>query len=309
MQLMWLSGPTGRIKTISITAATIIRVALAIGVFFVIMGFLLNLLGLRIAVEHSPELARSLGGVTTESEQLRMESVYRDKLDQMKNDLQGTIKEIKQLETIKNKFMEIAVPQGFKEKANPKGESLGGPLVPLKSTASFFRQPLDVDIKSAEEDINNIHQAVVSMQTQWQDQLNWLHALPLGIPVLGDFRYASGFGVRNDPFTGQLAMHEGVDFAAEAGTPVVSSADGVVIRSGWDSSFGNVIEVRHAEDYVTRYGHLRKRLVQEGDHVQRGTALGEMGSTGRSTGPHLHYEMFKSGRLINPIQIIPVNSG
>ena len=120
MQLMWLSGPTGRIKTISITAATIIRVALGIGVFLVIMGFLLNLLGLRIAVEHSPELARSLGGVTTESEQLRMESVYRDKLDQMKNDLQGTMKEIKQLESIKNKFMEIAVPQGFKEKANPK---------------------------------------------------------------------------------------------------------------------------------------------------------------------------------------------
>jgi len=127
--------------------------------------------------------------------------------------------------------------------------------------------------------------------------------------VGGEFRYSSGFGVRNDPFTGQLAMHEGIDFSAESGTPVISSADGVVIRSSWDASYGNVVEVRHGEDYVTRYAHLRKRLVEEGDHVVRGGQLGELGTTGRSTGPHLHYEMFKNGKLINPIQIIPITSG
>ena len=266
MQLMWLSGPTGRIQTISITSATIVRATLALAVFLVVMGFLLNLLGLRIAVEHNPELAR-------------------------------------------NKFMEIAVPAGFKEKGNGKGDSLGGPLVPLKSSDTFFRQPLDVEIKSAEQDVIHLHQVVVSMQTQWQDQLNWLHALPLGIPVGGEFRYSSGFGVRHDPFTGQLAMHEGIDFSAEAGTPVISSADGVVVRSAWDASYGNVVEVRHGEDYVTRYAHMRKRLVEEGDHVVRGGQLGELGTTGRSTGPHLHYEMFKNGKLINPIQIIPITSG
>ena len=309
MQLMWLSGPTGRIQTISITSATIVRATLALAVLLVVMGFLLNLLGLRIAVEHNPELARSLGGVTTESEQLKMESVYREKLDSMNESMQGTIKEIKQLESIKNKFMEIAVPAGFKEKGNGKGDSLGGPLVPLKSSDTFFRQPLDVEIKSAEQDVIHLHQVVVSMQTQWQDQLNWLHALPLGIPVGGEFRYSSGFGVRHDPFTGQLAMHEGIDFSAEAGTPVISSADGVVVRSAWDASYGNVVEVRHGEDYVTRYAHMRKRLVEEGDHVVRGGQLGELGTTGRSTGPHLHYEMFKNGKLINPIQIIPITSG
>jgi murein DD-endopeptidase MepM/ murein hydrolase activator NlpD len=104
-------------------------------------------------------------------------------------------------------------------------------------------------------------------------------------------------------------MHEGIDFSAESGTPVIASADGVVLRSSWDASYGNVIEVRHGEDYVTRYAHLRKRLVEEGDRVVRGTPLGELGSTGRSTGPHLHYEMFKNGKLINPIQIIPITSG
>jgi len=309
MQLMWLSGPTGRIKTISITSATIIRAALGLAIFLVVMGFLLNLLGLRIAVEHSPELARSLGGVTTESEQIRMESIYREKLDRMNVDLQGTIRELKQLESIKNKFMEIASPPGFKEKGTQKTDSLGGPFVPLDLKTSFFRQPLDVAFKNAEQDVDRLKTVVVTMQTQWTDQLKWLHALPLGIPVGGEFRYTSGFGIRNDPFTGQLAMHEGIDFSAESGTPVLASADGVVIRSGWDASFGNVIEVRHAEDYVTRYAHLRKRIVSEGDRIERGTPLGEVGSTGRSTGPHLHYEMFRNGRLINPIQIIPVTSG
>jgi len=120
MQLMWLSGPTGRIQTVSITSATIVRATLALGVFLVVMGFLLNLLGLRIAVEHNPELARSLGGVTTESEQLKMESVYREKLDNMNDAMQGTIKEIKQLESIKNKFMESPCPLVLRTRAMAK---------------------------------------------------------------------------------------------------------------------------------------------------------------------------------------------
>ncbi len=161
MQLMWLSGPTGRIKTISITSATIIRAALGLAIFLVIMGFLLNLLGLRIAVEHSPELARSLGGVTTESEQIRMESIYREKLDRMNVDLQGTIRELKQLESIKNKFMEIASPPGFKEKGTQKTDSLGGPFVPLDLKGSFFRQPLDVAFKTAEQDVDRLKTVVI----------------------------------------------------------------------------------------------------------------------------------------------------
>jgi murein DD-endopeptidase MepM/ murein hydrolase activator NlpD len=118
----------------------------------------------------------------------------------------------------------------------------------------------------------------------------------------------SGFGIRNDPFTGALAMHEGLDFSAEVGTPVLATAPGVVIRSEWDNGYGNVIEIKHAENYVTRYAHLSKRRVVENTNLPRGAVIGNVGSTGRSTGPHLHYEVFHNGRVLNPMQVLPVKS-
>ena len=124
----------------------------------------------------------------------------------------------------------------------------------------------------------------------------------------GDYRISSGFGIRNDPFTGGLAMHEGLDFTANIGTQVVATAKGTVTRSGWDMGYGNVIEVQHAEGFSTRYAHLSKRIAQVGDVVERGGVLGEVGSTGRSTGPHLHYEVFIRDRVINPAQVLPLSS-
>ncbi|MFN6059296.1 MAG: M23 family metallopeptidase, partial [Burkholderiales bacterium] len=131
---------------------------------------------------------------------------------------------------------------------------------------------------------------------------------PTGLPVRGDFKISSGFGIRNDPFTGGLAMHEGLDFTASSGTSVVATAKGTVTRSGWDFGYGNVIEVQHAEGFSTRYAHLSKRIAQVGDVVERGGVLGEVGSTGRSTGPHLHYDVFSRDRVINPVQVLPLNA-
>ena len=102
-------------------------------------------------------------------------------------------------------------------------------------------------------------------------------------------------------------MHEGLDFTAGTGTQVVATAKGTVSRSGWDFGYGNVIEVQHAEGFATRYAHLSKRIAQVGEVVERGTVLGEVGSTGRSTGPHLHYEVFFRDRVINPAQVLPMN--
>ena len=133
----------------------------------------------------------------------------------------------------------------------------------------------------------------------------WLEALPIGVPVQNDFKLTSGFGLRNDPFTGALAMHEGIDFSAEVGTPVVASAAGVVVRSEWDNNFGNVIEIKHAENFLTRYAHLSKRLVDVNAEVRGEMPIGAVGSTGRSTGPHLHYEIFQNGKVLNPLKVLP----
>jgi murein DD-endopeptidase MepM/ murein hydrolase activator NlpD len=144
-----------------------------------------------------------------------------------------------------------------------------------------------------------------SQQQNWLQHLAWLEALPIGLPVQSDFRLTSGFGLRNDPFTGALAMHEGIDFSAEVGTPVVAAGPGLVVRSEWDNTFGHVIEIKHAENFLTRYAHLSKRLVAENTNVGHQTPIGAVGSTGRSTGPHLHYEIFQNGKVLNPLKVLP----
>jgi len=308
MQLMWLSGPTGNVKTISITTRTVLTAAVAVGMFLVTAGFLLHFIGFKIAVEYNPDLARSIGGVTTEAEQRRMESVYRDHLSQLRESMQTTVNEIRQLETMKNRFMERATPSVVRDKINRKDDNKGGPLVAPRPFSTLFRQPLGVEFDQTLQEFVQTQTAVSELHGRWEKQLDWLQTLPTGVPIQGDYRVSSGFGIRNDPFTGGLAMHEGLDFTAMSGTTVVATAKGTVTRSGWDFGYGNVVEVQHAEGFATRYAHLSKRLVQVGDTVERGGLLGEVGSTGRSTGPHLHYEVFIKDRVINPALVFPLGS-
>ena len=114
--------------------------------------------------------------------------------------------------------------------------------------------------------------------------------------------FTSGYGVRSDPFRGGAAMHAGIDLAGPNGTPIYATADGTVRRSGWNSGgYGNLIELDHGRGIETRYGHLSRMLVSAGQPVRRGQLIGHMGSTGRSTGSHLHYEVRIDGRPVNPI--------
>jgi murein DD-endopeptidase MepM/ murein hydrolase activator NlpD len=125
----------------------------------------------------------------------------------------------------------------------------------------------------------------------------------------GGFKLSSGFGMRNDPFTGTIGRHDGLDFTSNIGAPILATADGVVSRSGWDGTYGNLVEITHAEGFMTRYAHISTLLVKEGQRVKRGDRIAEVGSTGRSTGPHLHYEVFHQGRVINPLQVLPQLAG
>jgi YD repeat-containing protein len=219
-----------------------------------------------------------------------------------------TVNEIRQLETMKNRFMEIATPSVVRDKINRKDENKGGPLIAPRPFSSFIRQPLGIEFDQTLQEFLQTQTAVLDLRTSWEKQLEWLHSLPTAMPIRGDYRITSGFGIRNDPFTGGLAMHEGLDFTAPSGTLVVSTAQGTVTRSAWDGGYGNVIEVHHAEGFSTRYAHLSKRIAKAGDVVERGAVLGEVGSTGRSTGPHLHYEVFNKDRVINPVQVLPLGS-
>ena len=127
-------------------------------------------------------------------------------------------------------------------------------------------------------------------------------AVPSDKPVKMNVEFTSGFGVRSDPFHAGAAMHPGIDLAGSYGTPIYATADGTVLRAGWNSGgYGNLVEVDHGRGITTRYGHMSAILVQAGDHITRGQQIGRMGSTGRSTGNHLHYEVRIDGRAVNPI--------
>lgn len=113
--------------------------------------------------------------------------------------------------------------------------------------------------------------------------------------------FTSGYGVRSDPFRGNVAMHAGIDLAGPVGTPIYATADGMVNRAEWANGYGNLVELNHGRGIQTRYGHLSQILVKDGQRVKRGDLIARMGSTGRSTGSHLHYEVRLDGRAVNPV--------
>lgn len=172
------------------------------------------------------------------------------------------------------------------EAAVPRS-AMGGPFVPVKLTANagpFEKQLHRINTTRAE-----------------MDRLNRTLALvPYRKPVIGEVEFTSGFGVRSDPFLGRPAMHTGLDFRAATGDPVRVTANGKVVSAGWSGGYGRMIEVDHGNGLSTRYGHLSEINVKVGEIVKIGQVVGLVGSTGRSTGPHLHYETRIEGEAVDP---------
>ncbi|MGH8141600.1 MAG: M23 family metallopeptidase [Steroidobacteraceae bacterium] len=158
--------------------------------------------------------------------------------------------------------------------------------------------------------INNLSQQIDQRSSQFSALANVLlgrqlsaEIRPQGRPVRDGY-ISSGFGERMDPFTGEEGIHKGVDFAAPSGTDVLAVAAGVVTWAGPREGYGNLVQINHGNGYSTRYGHNQTLLVKVGDEVQRGQAIATVGSTGRSTGPHVHFEVIKNGVQINPMTFV-----
>lgn len=136
------------------------------------------------------------------------------------------------------------------------------------------------------------------MNRNLQDQV-----VPAGRPITKGW-LSSYFGVRTDPFTGKRARHYGLDFAGTAGGEVVAVGAGVVTYSGPRYGYGNMVEINHGNGFVTRYAHNKENLVAVGDVIKKGQQIALMGSSGRSTGPHVHFEVLQNGKVVNPLQYI-----
>jgi murein DD-endopeptidase MepM/ murein hydrolase activator NlpD len=152
---------------------------------------------------------------------------------------------------------------------------------------------------------------------KWTDgkHIIWVNADGVGgdgsqqvrMPVNG--RMTSGFGSRFHPILGYQRFHDGVDLAASAGTPIVAAADGRVASAGWAGGYGRAVELVHAGGIETRYGHMSRIAAYPGELVHRGDVIGYVGSSGLSTGPHLHFEVMKNGRPVNPLSIKAIAGG
>ena len=183
-------------------------------------------------------------------------------------------------------FTDLGLDMAQFQAATPRS-AVGGPFVPVKLPAgagAFERQLHRINVTRA----------------QMQRLNATLTQVPYRKPVVGAVEFTSGFGVRSDPFLGRPAMHTGLDFRAASGDPVRATANGKVVTSGWMGGYGRMVEIAHGNGLSTRYGHLSEIHVKVGDAIKIGQVIGAVGSTGRSTGPHLHYETRIDGDPVDP---------
>jgi murein DD-endopeptidase MepM/ murein hydrolase activator NlpD len=174
---------------------------------------------------------------------------------------------------------------GLKLDATPA--ATGGPFVPVKlpsENEGFERTLLRAKIARADADRLS----------------NMLITVPLRKPVAGEIDETSPFGIRMDPFVHEAAMHTGIDFRGEIGEPIHATAAGTVSIAGWSGGYGKMVEIDHGNGLATRYGHLSEIDVSVGQTVRIGEIIGKLGTTGRSTGPHVHYETRVDGEAVNP---------
>src|ERR1700737_1371168 len=183
-------------------------------------------------------------------------------------------------------FTALGLDMAQLEAATPRA-GMGGPFVPVKlppDAGAFERRLYRINITRAQVERLNRTLALV----------------PYRKPVIGEVEFTSGFGVRSDPFLGRPAMHTGLDFRAASGDPGRATANGKVASSGWSGGYGRMVEIDHGNGLWPRYGHLSEISVKVGDPIKIGQVIGAVGSTGRSTGPHLHYETRIDGEAVDP---------
>ena len=206
----------------------------------------------------------------------------------MMNDSQMALAALSDEATSKtDKIMGTLATIGIEPKLPTDEDAEGGPLLP----------PVDgPESSSLIDDANSVATAL----DRYKVALSAVDDAPVHKPITGQTRISSIFGNRKDPFTGRLAFHPGIDFAALQGTTVYSAGAGTVSFVGQISGYGNAIEITHPDGLISRYGHLSAFIAKQGDVVDTGTPIGRVGSTGRSTGPHLHFELRRSDTAIDP---------
>jgi murein DD-endopeptidase MepM/ murein hydrolase activator NlpD len=315
LQIIVVSDRLATAKTLTITGRHL--VAGGIGAALLILGLSagISYLTLRHAAElrlpfleaalssvHQQEMQRTqdfvrdnVSAIATKVGQIQAQILHLDTLGERLSSMAG----IKPADLSATKGEPAKGAKGAPAKTGPGGQ--GGPLIE-------FQQPVTTDELGGEVErlmhlVEQRTDFLTAVEASLVDKRANASRMPTALPVNSNWN-SSAFGWRVDPFTGQRAMHEGVDFSGEVGSPIVAAAGGVVVAAERHPQYGNLVEVDHGNDYTTRYAHCERILVSLGQVVKRGQKVATLGTTGRSTGPHLHFEVRYRGAAQNPSQFL-----
>ncbi len=296
MQIIFVDRRLAKARTMTVTRVRMAMVAMALGVAVVALAGGLFAVVFRLAAEADVPAVQGLVSFVMRAQAERNEQYVQNNVSAMARMLGDIQARLLRLDALGERVSKLAGirPEEFSFRDVP---ARGGPL------ASDAR---NLSLHELQEQVARVGQSV----EQRSDFMNVVESelaageardalLPHGTPLSVGF-VGSGYGMRNDPFTGQLSMHTGVDFAAPIGTAIFAAAGGVVVSAEPHPDFGNMLEIDHGKGLSTMYAHTSRMLVKIGDFVRKGQKIAEVGTTGRSTGPHLHFEVHVNGVPQNP---------
>jgi murein DD-endopeptidase MepM/ murein hydrolase activator NlpD len=297
MHIILVSDRLATARSISLTWGHAILFAGAMFGSVLLLSSLFSYVTVRHAAEIRLPFLQDLLRVMNAEEAQRSKDFARENLNAMAVKLGEMQAQLLRLDTIGERLAGMAgvKPQDLKTfEAKPGGR--GGPLVrPEAMSATELQRAVDVLATQVEAKSD----AISMIESQLLEDRIRKSLLPTSLPIEAQWN-ASAYGWRVDPFTGERALHEGVDFVAPTGTDIAAAASGVVVSAERHPQYGNFVEIDHGNDLTTRYAHASKILVKPGQLVKRDQKIAEVGSTGRSTGPHLHFEVRIRGMAQNP---------
>jgi murein DD-endopeptidase MepM/ murein hydrolase activator NlpD len=307
LNIILVSSATARARTITLDWRHWTASALMLGVLFVAFTLLFNFVTLRWAAAVKHPWLQTMVLADQRAEARRTQEKVQGHLQAMAVRLGELQAQMMRLDGLGERLAKVA---GLKPQELPSFQpgqlpGTGGPvssrpgrdLSVQEFTALLDKLARDVEIRS--DELGMLEALLVQTSTNRK-------FLPSLKPIV-DGWHSSNFGVRIDPFSGQSSFHEGLDFPAATGTPIVAAASGKVVYTGWHPQYGKILEIDHGNGLVSRYAHVSQFAAAEGDLVVRGQRVASVGSTGRSTGPHLHFEVRLNGVPQNPVRFLASN--
>jgi murein DD-endopeptidase MepM/ murein hydrolase activator NlpD len=300
LQIILISDRLAKARSVSLSLRHLVGSAMLALVLVVGATAGLHWLTLRYAAEVPFPVLQQLVHSARETEAERSRTFVQQNLNAMAVKVGEMQAQLTRLDALGERLSALAGVKDFRFNEAP---GLGGAAPTLMPSQNLSLADFSEKLTLLSRQVENRNDMLGVLEAQLFEQAVKKRLLPTMMPVAAPYN-ASGFGRRVDPFTGQWAMHEGIDFLADLGSPVVAAAGGVVVFAGKHPQYGYMVDIDHGNDLVTRYAHCSKLLVREGDVVHRGRKIAESGSTGRSTGPHLHFEVRFRGVAQNPAKFL-----